>query len=65
LWSTAIRRSSFAGLQDDRWPLRREITLMNVQVPASQLLGTEGEGVAALEPAATAPSQHFALKPRG
>jgi alkylation response protein AidB-like acyl-CoA dehydrogenase len=26
-----------------------EITLMNVQVPASQLLGTEGEGVAALE----------------
>src|SRR6202022_2309026 len=24
-------------------------TLMNVQVPASQLLGTEGEGVAALE----------------
>jgi len=26
-----------------------EITLMNVQVPASQLLGTEGEGVAVLE----------------
>src|SRR3954466_5805779 len=26
-----------------------EITLMNVQVPASQMLGTEGEGVAALE----------------
>ena len=26
-----------------------EITLLNVQVPASQLLGTEGEGVAALE----------------
>jgi hypothetical protein len=26
-----------------------EIMLMNVQVPASQLLGTEGEGVAALE----------------
>jgi alkylation response protein AidB-like acyl-CoA dehydrogenase len=26
-----------------------EVTLMNVQVPASQLLGTEGEGVAALE----------------
>jgi alkylation response protein AidB-like acyl-CoA dehydrogenase len=26
-----------------------EITLMNVQVPAGQLLGTEGEGVAALE----------------
>jgi alkylation response protein AidB-like acyl-CoA dehydrogenase len=26
-----------------------EITLMNVQVPASQVLGTEGEGVAALE----------------
>jgi len=26
-----------------------EITLMNVRVPASQLLGTEGEGVAALE----------------
>ncbi len=26
-----------------------EITLMNVQVPASQLLGTEGEGVATLE----------------
>jgi alkylation response protein AidB-like acyl-CoA dehydrogenase len=26
-----------------------EITLMNVQVPASQLLGTEGEGVTALE----------------
>jgi alkylation response protein AidB-like acyl-CoA dehydrogenase len=26
-----------------------EITLMDVQVPASQLLGTEGEGVAALE----------------
>src|SRR4030081_935080 len=26
-----------------------EITLMNVQVPASQLLGTEGEGVGALE----------------
>jgi alkylation response protein AidB-like acyl-CoA dehydrogenase len=26
-----------------------EIALMNVQVPASQLLGTEGEGVAALE----------------
>ena len=26
-----------------------EMTLMNVQVPASQLLGTEGEGVAALE----------------
>lgn len=26
-----------------------EITLMNLQVPASQLLGTEGEGVAALE----------------
>jgi alkylation response protein AidB-like acyl-CoA dehydrogenase len=26
-----------------------EITLMNVQVPASELLGTEGEGVAALE----------------
>jgi alkylation response protein AidB-like acyl-CoA dehydrogenase len=26
-----------------------ETTLMNVQVPASQLLGTEGEGVAALE----------------
>jgi alkylation response protein AidB-like acyl-CoA dehydrogenase len=26
-----------------------EITLMNVQVPVSQLLGTEGEGVAALE----------------
>jgi alkylation response protein AidB-like acyl-CoA dehydrogenase len=26
-----------------------EITLMNVQVPASQLLGTEGEGLAALE----------------
>jgi alkylation response protein AidB-like acyl-CoA dehydrogenase len=26
-----------------------EVTLMNVQVPASQLLGTEGEGIAALE----------------
>jgi len=26
-----------------------EVTLINVQVPASQLLGTEGEGVAALE----------------
>ena len=26
-----------------------EVTLMNVQVPASQVLGTEGEGVAALE----------------
>ncbi len=26
-----------------------EVALMNVQVPASQLLGTEGEGVAALE----------------
>ncbi len=26
-----------------------EITLMNVQVPASHLLGTEGEGIAALE----------------
>ena len=26
-----------------------EVTLMNVEVPASQLLGTEGEGVAALE----------------
>jgi alkylation response protein AidB-like acyl-CoA dehydrogenase len=26
-----------------------EITLMNVQVPASQMLGTEGEGVEALE----------------
>ena len=26
-----------------------EITLMNVEVPASQVLGTEGEGVAALE----------------
>jgi alkylation response protein AidB-like acyl-CoA dehydrogenase len=26
-----------------------EVTMMNVQVPASQLLGTEGEGVAALE----------------
>jgi alkylation response protein AidB-like acyl-CoA dehydrogenase len=26
-----------------------EVTLMNVHVPASQLLGTEGEGVAALE----------------
>ena len=26
-----------------------EVTLMNVQVPASQLLGTEGDGVAALE----------------
>jgi alkylation response protein AidB-like acyl-CoA dehydrogenase len=26
-----------------------EVTLMNVQVPASQLLGTEGEGVTALE----------------
>jgi alkylation response protein AidB-like acyl-CoA dehydrogenase len=26
-----------------------EITLMNVQVPVSQMLGTEGEGVAALE----------------
>ena len=26
-----------------------EMTLMNVQVPASQLLGTEGEGVAVLE----------------
>jgi alkylation response protein AidB-like acyl-CoA dehydrogenase len=26
-----------------------EMTLMNVQVPASQLLGTEGEGVAILE----------------
>ncbi len=26
-----------------------EVTLMNVQIPASQLLGTEGEGVTALE----------------
>ena len=32
-------RSPFAGLSDDRRPARRRSPLMNVQVPASQLLG--------------------------
>src|SRR5258708_8408368 len=32
-----------------------EITLMNVQVPASHFLGTEGEGIAPLQPSPTPP----------
>jgi alkylation response protein AidB-like acyl-CoA dehydrogenase len=44
--SANIHLQSFKTIDGRR---AAEITLMNVQVPASHLLGTEGEGVAALE----------------
>ena len=44
--SANLHRQSFKTIDGRR---AAEIALMNVQVPAAQLLGTEGEGVAALE----------------
>ena len=43
------RQSASAELQDHRWPPRGRDHADGRAVPASQLLGTEGEGVAALE----------------